>query len=139
MTTRTALTVAALSIFVRAAEPSDELQGKWEGLEKGRESLGKCTMTIAGDTIRFDGPGKVEWYSAKFALPSDQTPKQLHATITDCPEPKFVGKLSLAIYKIEDGTLTMVGHKPGAPDVPKDFNGGEAARTFVFKKAEIAK
>jgi hypothetical protein len=54
--------------------------------------------------------------------------------ITDCPQPDFIGKSALAIFKIEDGKLTLVGHKPGDPEAPKSFAGDAASRTFTFTK-----
>ena len=115
---------------------SESLQGTWEGTEVGREAEGKCTMTVAGDLIHFQGANKNEWYKATFTLPAGTNPKQLAATITECAQPDFVSKSSIAIFKIEDGKLTLTGHKPGAPDAPQSFAGDTTARTFIFKKAE---
>jgi hypothetical protein len=47
--------------------------------------------------------------------------------------------LPFAIYKIGNGTLTLVGNKPGNPDVPKSLKGNAATRTFTFKKAQPQK
>jgi uncharacterized protein (TIGR03067 family) len=153
MTIKSALAAASLSVLtigsilhaqitaptVQATDSSKALQGTWEGEEIGKESKGKYTMTIDGNTLRFDGPGKVEWYAATFTLSPDQAPKQLQATITDCPKAEFVGKASMAIFKIEDGKLTLVGNRPGVTDAPKDFDGDDSSRRFVFKKAEQGK
>jgi len=149
MTIKTAFAIASLSMLAMApildaqntapvSQPTSSpelLQGIWEGEEVGKESQGKCTMTIVGNTIRFDGPNKAEWYAATFTVTPDQTPKQLQATITDCPKADFVGKSAMSIFKIEDGTLTLVGNRPGVPNAPKDFDGDAASRRFVFKKA----
>jgi uncharacterized protein (TIGR03067 family) len=153
MTIQSALAVASLLVITispilhaqsaalsaQVTDPSKALQGTWEGEEVGKESKGKSTMTIDGNTLRFEGPGRVEWYSATFTLSPDQTPKQLQATITDCSKSDFVGKSAMSIFKLEDGTLTLVGNRPGVPDAPKDFDGDAASRRFVFKKAQQAK
>ena len=102
----------------------------------GREANGKCTMTITGNSIHFQGSNKNEWYKATFTLPKGADPKQLYATITDCPAPDFVGKSSFSIYRIEEGKLTLAGYRPGSPDAPKSFEGDAESRTFVFKKAQ---
>lgn len=117
-------------------EQSQALQGSWEGVEVGREGEGKCTITITGNSIHFKGSNKNEWYKATFTVPPGTDPRQLHGTITDCPQPDYVGKVAIAIFKIAEGTLTLVGHEPGAPDVPKTFEGDKTSRTFVFKKAQ---
>ena len=93
-------------------------------------------MTISGDAIDFIGGNKDEWYKATFTLPAGTEPRQLRSVVKACPAPELVGKISFAIYKIADGTLTLVGNKPGDPDVPKGFEGAATSRTFTFKKVE---
>jgi hypothetical protein len=56
----------------------------------------------------------------------------LVAAITDCPVEKYVGKTDLAIYRLENGTLTLTAREPGNPDVPAGFDAPETRR-FVFK------
>lgn len=148
----TALAVTGLSLFTPSrpvlaqdgavrlrSQPvaeSQPLQGSWEGVEVGRESGGKCTITIDGDSIRFQGSNKDEWYKAKFALDLKSEPKQLRATITDCGFRDYVGKVAVAIFKVEEKTLTLVGHEPGVSDTPKTFEGDNSSRSFVFKKVQ---
>jgi uncharacterized protein (TIGR03067 family) len=151
MSIKTALALTALSILMPCAliraqvasttskptsEQTQPLQGSWEGVEVGREANGKCTMTITGNSIHFQGGNTNEWYKTTFTLPAGTDPKQLRATITDCPQPDYIGKVGFSIFKIDDGTLTLVGHEPGVPDAPKTFDGDETSRTFVFKKAQ---
>jgi len=154
MTIKTAIAITALSILmpcelIRAqdastatpptAEQTKPLQGSWEGVEVGHEAEGKCTITITGNSIHFQGWNTNEWYKATFTLPAGTDPKQLRATITGCPQPDYIGKVAFCIFKIEDGTLTLVGHEPGAPDAPKTFDGDKTSRTVVFKKAQPQK
>ncbi len=150
MNVRTALAVMALSILtlcsllcaqetVAAGGEQQELEGKWEGVEVGHETDGKCTMTVSGSSIHFQGANKNEWYKATFALPPGTDPKQLRATIKECPSPDLVGKTSLAIYKIRDGALTLTGYKPGTSGAPKGFIGDADSRTFAFKKVGVQK
>ena len=112
------------------------LQGQWVGQEVGREAQGDNTLTISGDTIQFQGANKGEWYKGTFTLPAGTAPKQFIATVKDCPAPEFIGKISNAIYKIEDGKLTLSGHHPGATTTPNSFEGDDTARTFILKKAQ---
>ena len=147
MTSKTSLLAAIASSLLltisptraQDAAPSTALEGTWEGSEVGRETTGKWTMKVTGNTLRFDSSTGKEWYTATFTLVSDQTPKQLQATVTGCPEPTFVGKQAFSIFKIEDGTLTLTGHHPGHPTAPKDFNDEPSSRTFVLRKAPTAK
>ena len=134
--------VMAQKVATPVQSPADELerlQGTWQGIEVGREGDGKCRMTIAGNSLRFEGATKKEWYQATMTLPAGTNPKQLVGAITECPQPDFVGKSAIAIYKVEDGTLTLVGHQPGVPEAPKSFEGGGSSRTFILKKAQPEK
>ena len=112
------------------------LQGTWEGVEVGREAGGKCTLTITANTLSFQGGNPGEWYKGTFELPANKDPRQLAGTIKECPAEAIIGKTAWAIYKIEDGTLTLVGNPPGSPEPPKTFNGDANSRTFTLKKAE---
>ena len=111
-----------------------KMQGTWEGTETGRE--GKCRLTVKGSTLHFQGADKREWYKAIALVNAAADPVQLDGKITDCSVPEVVGKTAPAIVKIEDSTLTIVGHAPGAADAPKSFAGDPDSRTLVFKKAE---
>lgn len=121
-----------------AKQEKTELEGTWEGTEMGREAKGKVTMIVSGNSIDFRGADKREWYKATFTLPSGTEPKQLHGVMTESPLPEFVGKKAVSIYKVEDGTLTLAGRKPGNPEIPKEFQ-GEDTRTFVLKKVKASK
>ena len=121
-----------------SAEALKALQGTWTGVEAGKEDKGKCTLKIDGKAVHFQGWSKQEWYKGSIKLVVDKKPYQMHGTITDCPEPDFVGKTSLAIYKIKKGTLTLVGRRPGDPEGPTGFD-DKKARRFVLEKAPANK
>jgi uncharacterized protein (TIGR03067 family) len=129
MIIKTALTIAALSTFMPcaliraqdasgitqpAAAQTQPLQGSWEGVQVGQESAGKYTITFTDNSLHFQGPKVDDKYKATFTLPSGTAPQQLHATITDSSDPDDIGRVVSAIFKIEDGTLTLVryGGKP---------------------------
>ena len=115
-----------------AAQSSDKeqtvLQGTWEGVEKGEEGKGKSTMTVTGNSMHFQGADKEEWYKATFKVLPSKDPQQLQATITESPAKEFVGKTSTAIFKIEDGTLTLSGKKPGTSGTPGASSSGSSGR-----------
>jgi hypothetical protein len=129
MTLKTAISIAVLaallpSTLVRAqaapptqlpAAAKQSLQGAWEGPKKGRESDGRYKLTITGDALRYQGPKAEEWYEAKFTLPEGKFPLQLHATITGSPRKDDVGAKVTAVFKIEDGTLSLAGYDANAP------------------------
>ena len=124
-----------------AEEPSDELaalQGTWKGTEARHEKQGTCTLTIKGTAFHFQGWNEKEWYKGTIELLPDEKPKQLHATVTECPAPEFVGKKSLSIYTIKDGTFTLVARRPGDPETPKGLK-DPMARRFLLKKAQPKK
>ena len=112
------------------------LQGSWEGTETGHEADGKCTLTISGDAWSFEGWQKGEWYKATVTLAPAVTPKELVAVVKDCPAAQAIGLTAHAIYKLENGTLTLVGHGPGDATTPATFSGDANSRIFVFKKVQ---
>ena len=110
------------------------LQGRWQGREVGKEEKGLATISFTGNNVEFRGADPKEWYKGTFTLNEDAEPKQMVASIAECPFPEFVGKSCNVIYQIENGTLTLAGNAPGNPAVPASFD-AQGARQFVFLKA----
>jgi uncharacterized protein (TIGR03067 family) len=109
-----------------AAQPAiacvQDLQGTWEGVFVGQEAAGKVTLTFAGNSLRFQGPRAEQWYDATFTLQEAARPRRMRATLTGLEQVKDIGTVIAAIYKIEDGTLSLAGleddaeKKPRSPD-----------------------
>jgi len=101
------------------------LQGYWDG--EGSGSI-KCSISIAGNSLRFYSRTDF-WYETTFTLPAGKNPQQLRATIQDCATSatNSIGQVVVAIFKIEDGTLTLaVNQDPQGPPpnaFPSDPNG----------------
>ena len=120
---KTALAVTTLSVLMpwalvcaEAGSPSpapaaelQRLQGSWEGVLEGHETEGRVSITITGNTLQFQGLKPTQRYAATFTLPAGTDPQQLHATIKEGLGPKDVGQVVFAIFKIENGTLTLAG------------------------------
>jgi uncharacterized protein (TIGR03067 family) len=102
------------------------LQGTWEGVLVGQEKNGNIAITITGNSLHFHRDTNF-WFETTFTQPVGTDPKQLHATIKDCApgQESSVGKVVVAIYKIEDGTLTLVP-LGGDEEMPKSFEATEA-------------
>lgn len=100
------------------------LQGRWEGVAVGDTSHDKITITITGNSFHFHRDTNF-WFETTITLPADTDPKQLHATIKGCPpsQASSKGKVVGAIFKIEDGTLTLSTR--GAEETPKNFEDTE--------------
>jgi len=107
------------------------LHGTWNGQEVGAKTQGTPSLAFEGTTLEFHGANPQEWYKATFTLRENTNPKQLDAVVTDCPVPKYVGKTAHAIYKLEDGKLTLTGNEPGNPAVPASFE-APGARQIIF-------
>lgn len=133
-------TQAAVTTNQPIAAELQPLQGSWEGVLVGHEAAGKVSITITGNSLHFQGVNMDEWYKTTFTLPVTY-PQQLHATIKDCPHPcDDIGKVVLAIFKIEDGTLTLVGIQASAVEPPKTFGeipGVEDNRIFRYKLKKV--
>ena len=108
------------------------LQGTWKGQEMRANAKGSASLVLSGANLEFHGADTNEWYKATFTLREDANPKQLVAVITECPAPQYVGKTANAIYRVENGTLTITGNEPGNPAMPATFD-APGARRIEFK------
>jgi len=112
------------------------LQGYWEGEGAG----GKCSITITGDSLYYYGRTDF-WFKTTFTLPAGTYPKQLHATLKDCATPTgdSIGKVVFAIFKIEDGTLTLetLAEDDMSDQRPKTF--ANASNRYVLKQVQPQK
>ena len=118
------LSAAGQSTPTRTAVELNRLQGYWEGEGAG----GKCSITITGNSLHYRVGA---WYKTTFTLPAGTDPQQLHATIKRCSYPDSIGKVVIAIFKIEDETLTLAYLQTGA--APKSFEDEEADRFKLLK------
>jgi len=101
------------------------LQGAWQGFEVSQNSQSTITITITGDSFHFHRDTNF-WFKTTIALPAGTNPKQLHATIKDCPpsQKDSIGKVVGAIYKIEGGTLTLAAYDISS-EPPTSFEDAE--------------
>ena len=105
------------------------LQGTWEGAAVGDESHEKITITITGNSFHFHRDTNF-WFDTTITLPAGTDPKQLYATIKGNAASQgtnAIGKVVGAIFKIEDGTLTLAtGGADSSPEgTPKSFEATE--------------
>src|SRR5690349_17935506 len=126
---KSTLAFGLVSILVAASgcsksQNSDSavLQGTWKGNEIRSNAKGSASLVLSGANLEFRGADTNEWYKATFTLREDTNPKQLVAVITECPAPQYVGKTANAIYRVENGTLTITGNEPGNPVMPATFD-----------------
>ena len=65
-------------------------------------------MTILGNTLNFRARPDF-WYETTFTIPAGADPQQLHATIIkdSSQSERDIGKVVVALFKIEDETLTL--------------------------------
>ena len=124
-----ALFTACQSTPTPAAVELKRLQGYWVGV--GSES--NTSITITGHSFHYYSRTDF-WFKTTFTLPAGTDPQQLRATIKDCSPPKDpIGKVVVAIYKIEDGTLTLANLQSGEP--PKRLE-DEGNQLTVLRKAQ---
>ena len=110
-----ALSTGVLGQPLRPGIALDRLQGYWEGDGAG----GKCSITIKDNSLHYRAG--TNWWKTTFTLPAGTDPQQLHATIKDSSPPtNGIGQVVFAIFKIEDGTLTLEVDMSDEP--PKTFS-----------------
>jgi uncharacterized protein (TIGR03067 family) len=111
------------------------LQGKWTGRAIQGDPEHQCSFVISGRNYDFrDETDTNVWYKGTFTLREDTTPRQFIGAISECPFPQYVGKTSMAIYRLENGTLTITGSEPGNPAPPPAFDSPDAARIELNRK-----
>ena len=131
--TLTAVMAGTLGCSTLHKSDQTSLQGTWTGKEIGRRIDGTCQLVIKENQLEFRGADPREWYKGTFVLNEQTAPRQLVGTIAECPAPEYVGKAVNAIYRIDKGVLTLAGHEPGNPAMPKGFS-ADQVRSFELKK-----
>ena len=106
-------------------------EGHWAGHDLSAQNA-PATLSVSGQSIEFHGAEADDWLKGTFTLREDTDPKQFVGVISDCANSDFIGKNCFAIYKIEDGTLTVAGYSPGTSGFPPAFD-APGARELVFK------
>lgn len=98
------------------------LQGTWKGAVVSEKSDDRYTLTITGNSFHFHRDADF-WFETTIELPEGTEPKQLHATIHRCApgQENSIGKVVVAIFKIEDGKLTLAARGDGGDETPKAF------------------
>lgn len=109
------------------------LQGTWQGHATSGDTESLWSLVVSNKSLVLRSSDTNVWYETTFVLHEDTKPKQLLATITGCPDPKYIGKVGNAIYKIEGPTLTMAGYEPGKTNFPSGFDDPDAL-VVTFKK-----
>jgi hypothetical protein len=122
---------ACQSLPPRTAAELSRLQGYWEGEGAG----GRCSITITGSSLHYRAG--TNWWKTTFTPPVDTDPRQLHATIKESSPPtNGIGQVVFAIFKIEDGTLTLA-EVDGSDEPPKTFS--SASSRYVVRKVQPQK
>jgi len=119
---------ACQSLPPRTDAELNRLQGYWEGEGAG----GRCSITITGNFLHYRAG--TNWWKTTFTLLADTDPGQLHATIKESSPPtNGIGQVVFAIFKIEDGTLTLA-EVDGSDEPPKAFS--SASSRYVVRKVQ---
>ena len=112
-----ALFTACQSTPTRTAGELRRLQGYWEG----DAAAGKSSITITGNSLHYHARTDF-WFETTFTLPAGTDPQQLRATIKDSSPPtNSIGQVVVAIFKIEDGTLTLAYNQDPEGPPPNAF------------------
>lgn len=120
--------VVALTLLVvgcsKSKSDSSAMKGTWKGDQN-------ASLVMSGGMLEFHNVNTNEWYKGTYTLREDTNPKQMTVVITECPYQQYVGKTANAIYRLENGTLTIAANEPGNPAVPAGFNAaGVSQMTF---------
>lgn len=139
MTRPTTLVLAALVLLTTVPLTAQvrELQGTWEGVHVGQESAGKVTVTFAGNSLHFQGVKADQRYDATFTLQEGTRPRQFRATITGSEIADAIGKVIPAVFKIENGTLSLAGLEDDAPLTLGDAEAFDRNPMFHYRLRKV--
>ena len=133
---------AHISAQLAANQPTgavlERLQGTWQGVMVGDESA-VITITVSSNSFHFHRDTNF-WFQTTITLPPGTDPQQLHATIKGSagPQNDAIGKVVIAILKIEDGTLTLATGGGGAEGIPISFDDERNSR-YELRKVQSLK
>jgi uncharacterized protein (TIGR03067 family) len=139
------LLMPCLLLCLQAADSTNQstavelqrLQGQWEGVELG-PTLGRTiSITITGNSLRFQKAAN-EWHEGTFTLAAGTNPQQLRFTMKGSSVPELIGEVVLAIFKIEDGGLTLLPLAGDAGEPAKGFEDKESTR-YELRKVQPQK
>ena len=127
----------------KAKSPALELQllqGTWEGVVVGDMSFKKITITITGNSLHFHRDPNF-WFETTITLPAGTHPKQLLATIKGCPpsQASSIGQVVGAIFKVENGTLTLATGGDGPGELPESFEATSGLTRYELRKVQPQK
>ena len=130
------LFTACRSTPTQTAVELKRLQGYWQG-EGG---AGSISINITGNSLNYYARPD-HWFKTTFTLPAGTDPQQVRATIKESGEkaPKSVGEVVVAIFKIEDGTLTLAAPSSHHATPPKSFADDAIGGLDVVRKVQPQK
>lgn len=114
--------------------PKSPLEGTWKGYEINRPD-NQCQLMVSGNRIFFKGSHSMDWYkgTAKF---DKSNPAYVDVVITNTGVKQYLGKTSLALFKVEGDKMILVGGEPGVDPRPTSFVPSGNFRAFALKKVK---
>ncbi len=109
------------------------LEGTWKGRDTTPGHDVEAVLILSGSNLEFRIPDNNGWVKGTFALRENVEPKQLAGMIKESSSEDLVGKKACAIYKLEDGKLTITGSQPGSEEFPSAFD-AEGLSKYVLTK-----
>jgi uncharacterized protein (TIGR03067 family) len=114
------------------AGSTTELEGTWVGTTSPTPGS-DWKFVFSGNTIEAFTNG-MEAYKGTFTLNTATDPKQFTCKIVASPSTEYVGKESLAIYRISGTSLAFAGNEPGNPNRPASFTASGQTMSFQLNK-----
>ena len=93
--------------------------GRWTGFDVTQPGA-RCTLTITGTHLDFQGIDPSDWCRATFVLHETVQPKQMDLVLNEAA-PQSAGKTVLAIYELNGDEIKIAASYPGASRRPAEF------------------
>lgn len=119
-----------------AAKDQKALQGKWQGVIKGRDNV---ELTFSGNEWSLISKDKDDHhFKGTFTLDPKAKPNAIDMKISAGGDKAkdYVGKTSLGIYELSGDTLRWAASEPGRDERPTEFTEKGKHLYVVFKRAK---
>jgi len=126
--------IFSVTLLFGACSNCPELEGTWVGFTDGK-SPADWSLTIKGDQYALIREDSNLWYRGQIKLNSNCVLKKIDFEITDASNRAYNGKTTLGIYRIEEGTLTIVAGNPGGQLRPLSFDEIEKTVVYIFVRS----
>ena len=125
--------LAILSGCSKSAAEKVSVEGRWTGYDQARPAEQITLELRAGHFTYWDAQTN-QLGAGTYVVKGTGQPPQMDLTFVESMNPKYVGKVGLAIYQLQANELRIAGSEPGNTVRPADIAPSQDVIAFTFKR-----